>query len=93
LVSAIALTATWESRALCRDVDAGCFIPPLREESEAERRSRELAAKRVCAVCPVQPQCLDYALRMSEPFGIWGGLNEVERRALTRARPSERSSD
>ena len=35
-------------------------------------------------------ECLDYAIRIREPHGIWGGLNEVERkmvldrRALTR---------
>jgi WhiB family redox-sensing transcriptional regulator len=81
-VSAIAVVTTWESQALCRDVDAGCFIPPLREEPEADRRSREVAAKRVCAVCPVQRECLDYALRVREPFGIWGGLSEPERRRL-----------
>jgi WhiB family redox-sensing transcriptional regulator len=86
-VSAIAVHTSWESRALCRDVDAGCFIPPLREESDTERHTRERAAKRVCAMCPVRQECLDYALRMREPFGIWGGLSEVERRDVTRARP------
>jgi hypothetical protein len=28
---------------------------------------------------------LEYALRVEEPIGIWGGLNEAERRALTSA--------
>jgi WhiB family redox-sensing transcriptional regulator len=81
-VSATAVIASWESRALCRDADSGCFIPPLREESETERRARELAAKRVCAACPVRQECLEYALRLREPFGIWGGLSETERRDL-----------
>ena len=27
-------------------------------------------------------ECLDYALRIREPHGIWGGLNEIERRML-----------
>jgi WhiB family redox-sensing transcriptional regulator len=88
-VSTIALVTTWESHARCRDVGAGGFIPPLREESDAERQSRERAAKRVCAVCPVRRECLDYALRVREPFGIWGGLNEAERRRLV-ASPSVR---
>jgi WhiB family redox-sensing transcriptional regulator len=85
-VSAIAVHSSWESRALCRDVDAG-FIPPLREESDTERRTRESAAKRVCAACPVRRECLEYALRVGEEFGIWGGMNEVERRALVRPKP------
>jgi len=67
---------------LCRDSDDGCFIPPLREEPETARIARERAAKRVCAACPVRQECLDYALRVREPFGIWGGLNETERRRL-----------
>ena len=31
-------------------------------------------------------ECLDYALRIREPHGIWGGLNETERRGLIEAR-------
>ena len=83
---------SWESRASCRDAETGSFMPPLSGESVTERRSRELAAKRVCATCPVRGDCLDYALRVSEPFGIWGGLNEVERRDLASA-PNERIED
>ncbi len=32
--------------------------------------------------CRVREDCLDYALRIREPHGIWGGLNENERKAL-----------
>jgi hypothetical protein len=28
----------------------------------------------------VQQECLDFALRVREPHGIWGGLTEAERR-------------
>jgi WhiB family redox-sensing transcriptional regulator len=61
-------------------------MPPLREESDTDRRAREDAAKRVCAACPVRQECLDYALRVREQYGIWGGLTEVERRALASER-------
>ena len=44
---------------------------------------RERQAKAVCATCPVHKECLDFALRIREPHGIWGGLNEIERRAIT----------
>ena len=40
------------------------------------------AAKAICRQCPVRDACLDYSLRIREPHGIWGGLNEVERRNL-----------
>jgi WhiB family redox-sensing transcriptional regulator len=36
----------------------------------------------VCHTCPVRRECLDFALRIREPYGIWGGLNEIERRDL-----------
>jgi WhiB family redox-sensing transcriptional regulator len=74
----------WESRALCR-ADARCFVAPMSGEPAEERRARESAAKRICADCPVRRECLEYALRVREPIGIWGGLNETERRALTGA--------
>ena len=39
-------------------------------------------AKAICATCPVRGLCLEYALAVREPYGIWGGLNEYERRRL-----------
>jgi len=84
-VPAVLVDTSWESRAMCRAGDARCFVPPMSSESVDERRERESAAKRICADCPVQRECLEYALRVREPFGIWGGLNETERRALSSA--------
>ncbi|HEV3495824.1 MAG TPA: WhiB family transcriptional regulator, partial [Actinomycetes bacterium] len=43
---------------------------------------REARAKEICALCPVRRPCLDYALAIREPHGIWGGLNELERKQL-----------
>ncbi len=39
-----------------------------------------MRAKAVCQVCPVQGECREYALSIKEPYGIWGGLTETERR-------------
>jgi WhiB family redox-sensing transcriptional regulator len=47
---------------------------------------RERQAKAICARCPVRIECLEYAIRIREPHGIWGGLNELERRILIRER-------
>ncbi|GAB3219306.1 hypothetical protein GCM10027447_01860 [Glycomyces halotolerans] len=44
-----------------------------------------VAAKRVCALCPVKDDCLDVALTYGEDYGIWGGLTAAERRDLTAA--------
>lgn len=37
------------------------------------------AAITVCASCPVQQDCLIWAVSHNEPFGIWGGLTPEER--------------
>lgn len=44
---------------------------------------RDLAA-RLCQGCSVQDQCLEWELRLHGPqtVGVWGGLNEDDRRAL-----------
>jgi WhiB family redox-sensing transcriptional regulator len=37
----------------------------------------------------VQRECLEYSLAVQEPHGIWGGLNELERKRLQRKRAAE----
>lgn len=39
-------------------------------------------AKEMCATCPVRNQCLEYALRNDERWGVWGGLLPEERQRL-----------
>ena len=43
-----------------------------------------LQAKQVCAECPIKTECLEYALRNFEEFGVWGGLTPKQRRPLRR---------
>jgi WhiB family redox-sensing transcriptional regulator len=72
----------WQIKAACRGPQATVFFPPPRAERKDEKLDREQRAKDICAGCSVQRDCLDYALRIREPHGIWGGLNEAERRDL-----------
>lgn len=72
----------WQERALCRGADANLFFAPQQVETKEERLQREGQAKDICAECPVRAQCLEFALTTREPHGIWGGLNETERRQL-----------
>ena len=55
------------------------FLPPLLKKKKIEKKERA-KAKAVCNGCPVKVNCLEEAKEIEEPFGIWGGLNEVERK-------------
>ena len=73
----------WRDQAECRDLDVNLFFP-VSEEDEAP-------AKDVCAVCPVREECLDWAIATRQSDGIWGGLNETERRRERRRRQAGRA--
>lgn len=45
-----------------------------------------VAAKEVCAGCPVRQECLEFALAEREVYGVWGGTSERERRRMRRER-------
>jgi WhiB family redox-sensing transcriptional regulator len=49
-----------------------------------ERGASTDAAVAVCAGCPVQDECLGYAMRANERGGVWGARSARERRALRR---------
>ena len=83
---------TWRVDAQCRSKNAVHFFAPSHFERKEEKHAREGAARALCGACKVQAQCLDYALTVQEPHGIWGGLNELERRRLLRKRPAEAES-
>lgn len=71
----------WHTEAVCRRDEAGLFFAPSKEPTAA-RLSREQAAKRVCARCPVLVACREHALMQPEPYGVWGGLTAAERRVV-----------
>jgi len=76
------LAEAWQAKAACRGPQSAAFFPPSHAERKEEKAARETRAKAICADCLVKNDCLDYAIRIREPHGIWGGLNEVERKAL-----------
>jgi WhiB family redox-sensing transcriptional regulator len=81
-VAAGIIHETWHLRAACRGPASQLFFPPSTPERRELRDDREARAKAICVLCPVRRECLDFALRVREPHGIWGGLTEVERREL-----------
>ena len=82
----------WRGNAMCARQDATVFFPPSHFEMKPEKDEREDKARALCRACPVQQECLDYSLTVQEPHGIWGGLNELERRRAIRARAVQRSA-
>jgi len=68
----------WQLRGTCRTEDPDLFFHPDGDRG-LSRTARELAAKAVCAGCPVVEQCAGHALSVREPYGVWGGLTEDER--------------
>ena len=58
------------------------FFP---ESHEANRYSVRQAQK-LCALCPINLICLDYALTAGETHGIWGGTSANQRETIRRRR-------
>ena len=68
----------WIARASCSGVNPDLFFP--------ERGDTTRYAKEVCRGCVVREDCLEYAVRHHEKFGIWGGTSERERARIRRNR-------
>jgi WhiB family redox-sensing transcriptional regulator len=77
-------TANWNDAAACKGRDTSVFFPPNVTEKKEDRLLREAAAKAMCQGCPVKDVCLADAMTKRDFNGIWGGLTEDERRALSR---------
>ena len=65
----------WHGSRLCVGEDPDVFFP-----SHGDPGTR---ARQICAACAVRGECLAYAIAADE-FGIWGGLDQDERRNLQR---------
>lgn len=78
----------WQLNALCRGNHAHLFFPPNTFERKDDRERREQRAKAICDICPSQDPCSEYALTIREPFGIWGGLTEADRKVAIAAAAS-----
>jgi WhiB family redox-sensing transcriptional regulator len=64
----------WMDDAVCRQVGVQEFFPDKGESAKVR------IAKEICSACPVVAECLAFGI--NEPFGIWGGTTEVERRKI-----------
>ncbi|MGW3291194.1 WhiB family transcriptional regulator [Streptomyces sp. NPDC001002] len=71
----------WQRHALCRGLDSAVFFSPHGERG-VEKEAREEKAREICRRCSVIEACAWTALSSREPYGVWGGLSEGERRSL-----------
>jgi len=62
----------WVARGACYGAGTAKFF------NEQGKNTTE--AKLICNGCPVRDDCLEYALRTSQRYGVWGGTVERERR-------------
>ncbi|WP_427925192.1 WhiB family transcriptional regulator [Streptomyces sp. cg40] len=69
----------WRERAACLHVDPELFFP-ISDSGLTLRQIDE--AKAVCGRCPVAERCLEWAMRVGQTDGIWGGTTEKERRTM-----------
>ena len=69
----------WREDVACRDADPDLFFP-IGTTGAALRQMEE--AKQICRVCPVQIQCLAWALGNGVADGVWGGTTPDERRVI-----------
>ena len=81
-MSVVQAEELWQVKAACRGPQSAVFFPPTSFERKDEKEEREVRAKAICQTCSVTKPCLEYALKIKEPHGIWGGLNELERKQL-----------
>lgn len=82
----------WRTVAACADRTAEGSVPLVwvfshHGEIDPDERVQRLAIETMTTICrldcPVQADCLDYALTHNERDGVWGGLFD---RQLTAAR-------
>ena len=83
--AAAPLDTDWRAYAACATVDPEIFFP-VGNKPQAATQTQE--AKRVCGGCHVRQRCLEWALETGQHTGVWGGLDEDERRNVSQVRES-----
>lgn len=63
-------------RAACRELDSDLFFLG---DDQGRDDEEQLLGREVCASCPVQLDCLSYAMKHRIRQGLWGGKTSVQR--------------
>lgn len=65
-------TFHWDPRRGCADIQPDVMFPQTAEDLPA--------AQKVCRRCPFKQACHQWAVDTAQPYGVWGGIGEKERR-------------
>lgn len=79
----------WSDRAACLGAEPDLFFPV---GNSGVAVSDTAAAKAICSSCPVIGECRSYAFHSRQAFGVWGGMDEDERRVAFAAEPLSASA-
>ena len=72
----------FQTHSICHHAPIHWFFPP---------KGKPPIGKKLCHICPVQPECLTYAIDNQINHGLWGGMTERER-FTERAKRREKST-
>lgn len=75
-------TERWMARRNCWDADPEVFFADESTGMKRKGHVKNAEAKDICGGCDVRLDCLTYAIENGEDWGVWGGLDEDQRRAL-----------
>lgn len=67
---------SWRENAACKGCDTQLFYQ--------EKPWQLTEAMSICSKCPVKKECLDWAKRAGERWGVWGGKDQTRRKRATR---------
>jgi len=68
----------WRDKAYCKQSSTQI-------DFYAEDKYTIKLAKSMCTLCPVAHECLVFAVRNQERYGVWGGFTPRERNKITRS--------
>lgn len=78
------LDTDWMDDAACRGADPEIFFPITPRNGRGYRGLNE-PALRICRICRVRDECLEYAFKANMDDGIWGGTTIEERKRRRKA--------
>jgi len=81
----------WRQQANCRGISKEEMneIFFYLADDELDARKKLARAKTFCDRCPVREECLEFALTNNQTHGIWGGMNNNQRREIKQIRARE----